>query len=342
MKILYISCLITEKERYDGERIKNTLIFDSLRKISELDVIDLSNYKLFNTFKIFWYGLFKKKKYDYVIISKDPHGANIIQRILNITKVNVSKIIYFEIGPFLYDRINNGSIKKETFINNKLIVVETNSMKKELEPLGFERIDVFPNFKPVYDIPFNEQIYPKDILRLVYLSRIEDKKGIYDLIDCLKELNKDKTRFILDVYGRPQEKADEEKINQLDKELDFVNYKGKINLDNEEAYKELSNYDLHVFPTKYAEGFPGTIIDFFISGVPTLASSFVRANDILTNKESIIYKQFDSKDLKDKLEYIYNNQSILIDLRKNSYSRRNEFSTQAFDKYLKNLLRSNN
>ena len=333
-----ITCLNTAKEKFDGERIKCTLIYDSLKKFTDLDVINLSVHKVLNSLKIFFKALFKKRKYEYVIISKDAHGANIIQKLLKLGGYPSSRIIYFEIGPFLYDRILNGSIKKETFINDKLIVVETQSMKEELQSLGFERISVFPNFKPICNIPFNEQKYPKDVLNLVFLSRIEEPKGIYDLIDCLTLLNKDKVNFTLDVFGRPQNIEEEKKIEELSNKYNFVNFLGMLEVGSEDSYKRLSQYDLHVFPTKYREGFPGSIIDFFIAGVPTLSSSFARAHEILTDKDSIVYKQGDSNDLLEKLNFVYKNQSILTELRKNSFSRRKQYSVENFEEYLKGLI----
>ena len=337
-KVLMITCLNTSKEKFDGERIKCTLIYNSLKKFTDLDVINLSVYKVINTIKIFFKALFLEKKYEYVVISKDAHGANIIQKILRLGRYPSSRIVYFEIGPFLYDRILNGSIKKETFINDKLIVVETNSMKEELKEVGFERIGVFPNFKPICRVPFNEQKYPKEVLKLVYLSRIEEPKGIYDLINCLSVLNKDKTMFILDVYGRPQNAEEEKKIKDLSNKYKFVRFLGMLEVGSEGSYKQLSQYDLHVFPTKYREGFPGSIIDFFIAGVPTLSSSFARAHEILTENDSIVFKQGDNNALQEKLVFIYNNQNKLNELRKNSFSRREQYSVESFEKYLKRLI----
>lgn len=337
-RILFISCLNTSKEKFDGERIKCTLIYDSLKKFADLSVINLSVHKITSTLAIFLKSFFGKRKYDYIVISKDAHGANIIQKILKLSGYPLDRVIYFEIGPFLYDRILNGSIKKETFLKDRLIVVETPSMKEELKSLGFERISVFPNFKPIPKIPFIEMKYPKETLDLVFLSRIEEPKGIYDLIDCLIELNKNKVRFNLDAYGRPQSDGEEKRIKELEQKYSFVQYFGMMEVGSFESYRTLSRYDLHVFPTKYREGFPGTIIDFFIAGVPTLSSKFARAHEILSEKDSIIYKQGDNEDLKAKLLEIYNNQSRLIDLRKNSYSLREKYSVESFEEYLKNLI----
>lgn len=337
MKILYLTCLTSTTEKYDGERIKNTLIFEALKKNADVDVIDFTQNKFLNLIKTFFYSLFKKKKYDYFVISKDPHGANIIQIILNRTKVPSSKVLYFEIGPFLYDRILNGTIKKNTFLFDKYIIVETKSMKSELESLGFQNILVFPNFKPIFEIEPSNKIYPKSILNLVYFSRIEDQKGVYDLIDCIKEINKDSLKMTLDIFGRPQNKKDEKNIKKESSKYNYINYKGKIEINGAESYYILSKYDLHVFPTKYSEGFPGTLIDFFIAGVPTLASNFARANDILSNVDSVIFEQNNKKDLLNKLEYIYNNQNMLLKLAKKTSDKKYDYSTEAFETFLHNL-----
>jgi len=337
-RILFISCLNTSKEKFDGERIKCTLIYDSLKKFTNLSVINLSVNKIINTLAIFFKSFFGKRKYDYIVISKDAHGANIIQKILKLSRYPLDRVIYFEIGPFLYDRILNGSIKKETFLKDRLIVVETPSMREELQSLGFERISIFPNFKPIPKIPFIEMHYPKETLDLVFLSRIEEPKGIYDLIDCLVELNKEKVRFNLDVYGRPQSDTEEKRIIELEQKYSFVQYFGMMEVGSFESYRTLSRYDLHVFPTKYREGFPGSLIDFFIAGVPTLSASFARAHEILTENDSVIYQQGNKEDLKAKLMKIYNNQNELSDLRKNSYSLREKYSVESFEEYLKVLI----
>ena len=337
-RIIYISGLNKKRRKYDGERIKNTLIFKSLIKKYDVTLINLSSFKLLRTIKIFICALFKKRKYDFAIISKDPHGANIIHKVLKLAKFPSDKIIYFEIGPFLFDRINNGSIKLETFISDRLIVVETPSMKRELESLGFQNIDVFPNFKPVVNIDFVAKKYPIDTLNLVFLSRIEEPKGLYDLIDVLSIVNKQNIKYRLDVYGRIQSNGDKQRLENYLKKYQFVQYKGKMDVGSVESYRILSKYDLHAFPTKYTEGFPGSIIDFFIAGVPTLTSSFARAHEILSTDDSIIFEQFNNNDLLNKLEFIYNNQNILLSLRENSYKKRCMYSTESFEKYLDKII----
>lgn len=336
-KILFIGSLNTKKFKYDGERIKSTIMFNVLRKNFETSLVNLSTHKIVNTLRLFFIGLFYRNKYEKVVLSKDPHGANIIIKILRFTRFPLSKIYYFEIGPFLYDRIINGTIKKETFDDIK-IIVETKSMKPELESVGVKVYDIFPNFKHIIDVPFLEQKYPKKILKLIYFSRIDEMKGVYDLMEVVNELNKDNTIFDLDIFGIESYNYDESRFKQLLASGKGIEYKGKIDLSSEKEYSLLSTYDLHVFPTKYPEGFPGTIIDFFIAGVPTLSSTFKRAYDILTDSDSFFFEKSSKDNLTKKLMFIYNNQTILYEKRLSSFKRREEFSVGKFEHYIKKLL----
>lgn len=336
-KLLFIASLVTKKEKYDGERIKSSLMFSSLKNNYDVEVINLSNKKLFGTFRILITGLFKKKKYDKVVVSKDPHGANIIFKILRLARFPLDKIIYFEIGPFLYDRILNGSINKETFKDIK-IIVETQSMKTELESIGVGVFGVFPNFKMIYDVSFVEQSYPKDVLNIVFFSRIDEMKGIYDLMECVSDINKSKPIFHLDIYGKYSINFDERYFNSLLQNNKEINYIGKISLDSSDGYIPLTKYDLHVFPTKYSEGFPGTLIDFFIAGVPTLSSTFARSRDILTDEDSFFFEVGNKDDLKDKLMFIYNNQNLLAHKRIETYKKKNNYSIKKFEEYCRTII----
>ena len=337
-KILYITCLNKKRRKYDGERIKNTFIYKSLIKKYDLSLINLSRFKLFKTIMIFLCGLFKKNKYDYIFVSKDPHGANIIHRILKMAKFPFEKIIYFEIGPFLYDRIKNGTINIDNFIYDKMIVVETLSLKNELESLGFRNVVVFPNFKPVVNIDFVAKHYPVKTLNLVFLSRIEEKKGIYDLINVLATINSESIKYVLYIYGRIQSNKDKRLLKEYLRKYNFIRYKGKMDVGSKASYEKLAQYDLHVFPTKYTEGFPGSIIDFFIAGVPTISSSFARAHEILSDEDSIIFEQSKNNSLLDALDFIYMNQNLLLSIRKNSYKKRFEFSSESFEKFLETII----
>lgn len=336
-RILYIASINTNKEKFDGERIKSTLIYSSLKKYYVVESVNLSNHKVLNTIKLIFKLFFKRKKYSNIYISKDPRGANILLKILKLFNCPFEKIIYFEIGPFLYEMIQNHQIKCGFFEKTKYVVVETNSLKDELVSIGFENVLIFPNFKPLVNVDITYSSYPKNVLDLVYFSRIEEKKGIYDLIDVLKQINKrGHCLFNLDIYGRFQSPSEKKKLLEICD--DAIKYCGALDMGSIDSYYKISKYDLHVFPTKYGEGFPGTLLDFFMAGVPTLSSTFARSSDILTDRDSILFKQGDNKDLHDKLIFIYENQNILIGLKNETLNKKNEFSVERFEMFLNDYL----
>lgn len=338
-RILFIASLNTKENRFDGERIKSTFIYESMQKqYNQIDLINLSKNKYLQTLKLIFVSLFKKKKYDRIYVSKDPRGGTIIEKILHMCGVKGEKIYYFEIGPLLYDLVLSGKIKKKWFDDNKIIVVETLSMKNDLEKLGFNNVRVFPNFKPKPNVALNDKKYPKSILKLIYFSRIEEKKGIYDLITAVKKINSVKPCFSLDIYGMFNFPEDEEKVTDICLKDEFISYKGKMDLSVPGSYEILEDYDLHVFPTHYGEGFPGSLIDFFFVGVPTVSANFARCPDILSDEDSFIYKQGDIDDLIKTLNFVYENQNEILEKRKKTHDKSNMYTIEAFDTFMEELV----
>ena len=337
-KILFIGSLNTKRNHFDGERIKTTLTFNVLKNYFCIKKINLSHFKIFNVFRFIKYVLFFRKQFRYIVISKDRGGAKLLHKILCFLKFDMNKVIYFQIGPFLYDIVKDSVDTKRLFLKDRIITVETESLKNQLCDIGFTNIYLLPNFKLIPLIECSEHDYPKKTLRLVYLSRVEKMKGIYQLINVLIEINKDKVLYSLDIFGMFMSKLDKKIILRFSEQYSWINYMGTISLDSPEKYLKLQKYDLHVFPTLYGEGFPGTIIDFFIAGVPTLSSNFARCSEILSSNESFIFKQGDSDDFRKQLIHIYNNQTILNNFRINSFKKRNEYGVEIAREFVEKVI----
>ena len=337
-KILFVGSLNTKKDHHDGERIKTTLTHNVLKNYFLVETINLSGNKFLGVVKFVSLIIFKKSQFDFVVISKDRGGAKILHRALCMLHFNMEKVIYFQIGPFLFDLVKDNNKVKQLFINDKIVTVETESLKNQLVSVGFSNIKVLPNFKPTYDLAFKKMVYPKSVLKLVYLSRIEEKKGIYQLIDTLIDLNTKKELFTLDIYGMFMDTHDKNKINNYCQHYKWLHYCGKLALEKQEDYMNLQNYDFHVFPTLYGEGFPGSIIDFFIAGVPTLSSTFARSNEILSSREAIFFEQGNCESLKNKLQWIFNNQGMIDSLRLNSFKRKDEFTPMLLSSFIEKEL----
>ncbi|PAK44843.1 glycosyltransferase family 4 protein, partial [Peribacillus simplex] len=155
-------------------------------------------------------------------------------------------------------------------------------------------------------------------LKLVYFSRVLEEKGIELAIDAVNQINNNSKRVELDIIG-PIQKEYKNKFNEILKnnKQKEINYKGV--LQPNEIHENLSNYDVMVFPTYYAsEGFPGVVIDAFISGLPVLASDWKYNQEFVTdNFTGSIFKTKDIDDLISKINYFILNPDVILKMREN-------------------------
>ncbi len=154
-------------------------------------------------------------------------------------------------------------------------------------------------------------------LKLVFLSRVMREKGIFDILEAVKELNASGISLQLDIYGQ-KVLADKDLLlfnGYLD---DNIHYLGQIDFSN--VVDTLSKYDLFVFPTKFiGEGTPGVVAESLIAGTPVLSSCFPQANILLKDgKDSILFKINNYDDLLNKLRMIVTNRELLSTLTYNA------------------------
>ena len=194
-------------------------------------------------------------------------------------------------------------LKKMNFI-----YVETESIKKELIKKGINNSVYMPNFKNISVIEASDlpgrysEPYP-----LCCFSRVKREKGILDAVNAVKDVNvlAGRTVFTLDIYGSIEEdfKADFEKA--VSENNSFIKYKGVA--EYSKTTDILKNYFALLFPTYYSgEGFPGTIIDAFSSGIPVIATDWLYNSEIVSDgRTGIVYKTNENdrrKKLADVLE----------------------------------------
>lgn len=198
------------------------------------------------------------------------------------------------------------------------IYVETNSMKEALNALGVHNVKVMPNFKRL-DILKTDELSTTipPVLKVCTFSRVMKEKGIEDAIEAVIECNRQlgKTRYTLDIYGmieRGQEEWFRDLMRQQPKE---ICYKGIVNA--RESTAILKEYFAMLFPTLFpTEGFPGTVIDAFSAGLPTIASNCTSITEILREGETgFIYPMHSVSALTDILLQIANRPETITPMR---------------------------
>jgi glycosyltransferase involved in cell wall biosynthesis len=177
-------------------------------------------------------------------------------------------------------------------------------MLEDLNKLGVNNVICVPNFKPII---FSPQIEPKkdDIYKFVFLSRIHPDKGIKEIIEAYEILYRNgyKDRFTIDFYGLLPNDFKEDFFTMISNK-ENISYNGFINLRDENGYKQLSTYDVMLFPTYWGgEGFPGVVIDAYIAGLPIIATDWnLNKYVIEDNKTGIIIPVHNSDALAESMK----------------------------------------
>ena len=287
-------------------------------------------------------SLIKKeiKTNDVILTMGGPKGCRPLIKLVNrINKKYRRRVGFCPLGIGTLDKLlkNKNSKQVESFLKcENFLGIKDNKMREELNKLDFimpQNEIIYDAYKEFYKLNnltlvnnFRDLEQPElkikenkgNVVPLVYVSRVTENKGIFDLLEAVQKLNKDEQKFSLDIYGAKQLDKNESEIfeSYLDENIKYCGA-----MSNKEINSLYNNYSMLIFPTKYyGEGTPGTIIEALISGLPVLISNYSQASLLIKDNVSGLIYGFNSVDsLINKLEYIYKNQNLLAKLAENAY-----------------------
>ncbi len=326
---------------YDGQTVKTKILKGVLEtKIGKNEVQILNTFEWYkNPIKLLYNSFKLVLNCKNILLLPAQKGVKIFIPLFLFFNIFFNrKINYIAIGAWL-----NVFIRKNWWLKPFLkkidnIFVETLNLSNELQKSSFENIKILYNFK-------NLNILDKSDLngdykrpyRLCTFSRVLKEKGITDAINVIARINKNfqEKIFILDIYGKIDNAYKNEFNELLNKNKEFVKYKGIVNQD--ESVNIISSYFLLLFPTRYlTEGIPGTIIDSYSAGVPVLTAEWNSSREIVRDGETgIIFKFLDLYDFEKKLLYISENPKSIIEMKENCLKEAQKYTP---DKAIQNLL----
>lgn len=222
------------------------------------------------------------RKNDVVIMLPAVNGVRVFAPLLFFLRKKRTKLFYSVIGGWLSTELEDKPLLSSVLKKFNGIWVETSSMKKDLEKIGFKNIATVKNFKHLNVLDENDLTetitYP---IRLCTFSRVLEKKGIGDAITAVKSVNtyNSKKLLALDIYG-PIDEGYADTFADLQSQFpDYIRYMGEKK--PSESVEILRNYNALLFPTKFfTEGIPGTLIDAYSAGIPVITSLWMNSSDI--------------------------------------------------------------
>tara|TARA_B110000003_G_scaffold276335_1_gene322277 strand:- start:1033 stop:2094 length:1062 start_codon:yes stop_codon:yes gene_type:complete len=220
--------------------------------------------------------------------------------------------------------------------SNKAIVLYSeigNSLKK----LNYKK-EIFQLSTMVGDLAINQLVKEKrkDTFDLIFLSRIEVYKGIYELLKAYEILKGKHTHMRLIIAGNGSEKntlINYVKENNI-RDVIFSGY-----LKGQRKYELLSSGHLYVFPS-YSEGMPNAVLEAMALGMPIITTPVGGLNDFFVEDDmGSFIKIKDVNSIVEKIESLYFNNNLRISIsQKNRVYAEKHFTGQVVSKKLNRII----
>lgn len=316
MKVLIIGNFGYTNELFGGQTIKTRHIYELYkeklgeRNVLYFDVDALSKNKLL----IFSLLSDLGKVTEIVVVPGKRVLKTIFPFIAKLNRVFEKKIWIFAVGGWLDEYIGENIKVLKHLKRVDAIFVESRTLKSSLkQKFHLKNVVAFPNFR-MHDFS-HVSINSPDVFRLVFMARVDVDKGILTLFRLMKYVQENPDKFskkiTLDIYGPIDNQFEPQFIAGL-RELKNIHYKGVVELDM--VFETLNQYDVTLLPTFYeGEGFPGTIIDSYIAGIPVIVSNWKNLPEFVDHgKSGFVYDLEDFDKLVDYVRFLANNDHELV------------------------------
>lgn len=332
------------KNLLNGQTIKTKVVASELeRQLGKNKIMKIDTHGgLKNLPKMVFWMVRAFAQCDNIVILPAHNGIKIFVPICTLlNKIYRRKLHYVVIGGWISSYLDNKKFLKEMLKHFDGIYVETSTMKKSLNRLGFNNIYIVPNFKDIKIIEKSE--FPREYdkpYKLCTFSRVMKQKGIEDAVYAIEKINNSLgyEAYTLDIYGQI-EFSEEEWFARLKNEFSpAVTYKGEVPFD--ESVNVLKNYFMLLFPTRfYTEGIPGTILDAYIAGIPVVAARWESFEDLIDEgKTGFGYDFNDIYGIERILKEVLIDASKVLCMKENCILKAKQFSSQEALKVLINKL----
>lgn len=197
-----------------------------------------------------------------------------------------SRNYIFKIYRILRQLVQNKKVK----INEKITDVISISNKSEqiLKQTLNKNIKIHRVYNPIDFKSDIEDIEPSNNNYYLYVGRISKEKGVDVFCEAIEQLD---LKGI--VVGDGKEKNELEKQY---KKIDFVGWKN-----SEEVQEYIKNAKALIFPSRWYEVAPLTVLEAQALGIPTIVSDVSVAKEFIKNPEAFTFKCDDIEDLKEKI-----------------------------------------
>ncbi len=204
----------------------------------------------------------------------------------------------------------------------------SNAAAEHINTLTDRQIKIIPNFINLSEYKVFSRLNKKDNIKILFIGRLETRKGVKYLIDAFYQLNKKYDNLELIIGGDgPKRKILEEQVSELN--LGNVTFLGKVS--NNKKTELLKSADLFCSPAIFGESFGIVLLEAMASSLPIVCGDNPGYKELM--KDIGVLSVVDVKNISDfanRLELLLFNKSLIKIFR--------EWETEYVKKFDQNLV----
>ena len=329
----------------DGQTVKTKILYSELLRTNEFNILKIDTYyKKKNPLKLILTTLWALLTTKRVVLLVSGNGMKFYFPLLYLFSKVYGTTVYHDVIGGNLDKYVQQFPKYKKYLNSFLVNwVETQGMKEKLVTLGVVNSTVVPNFKRLRILDEEETVNfaCENIYRFCIFSRVMEEKGVKIAVDAINKLNAEQSNKIccLDIYGSVDKDYKRKFDLLLNDNFEYVRYCGCVPFD--ECVSVLKKYYCLLFPTFWkGEGFPGTIVDAFSSGLPVIASRWGFNEEFIVPKENgLLFPVHNQDVLEECIRWSISHEKEMLSMRKNCIKSAKKYSPDKFVQYIINALK---
>jgi glycosyltransferase involved in cell wall biosynthesis len=322
-----------------GQTVKTRNIFNLLKMHEE----EIGNVVYFDTqvfqrnwlqgFNMIWKIVISKKL---IYLPAQNNFNYLFPLIYLVTKVVRISIVHVVVGSWLDYWLSNKPLHRY-LLKNILISLPQTSQTCEIlkNRYGITNVCQLNNFRINSFIFRSKKNGGK--FRVVFMARIDMQKGISHVFDLVEKFNINNVDISVDFYGQINSNIKDYFLRQVSL-LRNVFYKGF--LEPSEIYDTLKEYDVLVLPTSFPdEGFPGSILDAYIAGIPVIVTNWKNLSEFVEQgRTGFLVDLNNMSEMYDYCVKLYENPNLLSEMKENSHVKSREYSSDMAWKIIKDYI----
>lgn len=340
-KILFIGNFGYRLNDINGQTIKTRTVYklfkSSLSSDTKLSFFDTAEI-YFN--KFIFFNLMRKvySCNNVVYISGLKSFSYFFPFLFLFSKIFSFNIIHIPVGGRHNEFLKNKKLHR--WLLSKILLNAPQTKKEvyfQVNNFKFVNTIYFPNFRIHNFIP-SVKLNASRYFKICFFARVTPLKGIDVIFRLSDKLLRDSIDNItIDLFG-PIEKGYEEDFNIELKKNTLISYKGIIQ--PEDIYTKISDYDVLLLPTRYpGEGFPGSILDAYISGLPVITSNWRHIPEFVKHgKTGFIFDLDNEDDLYNYVKLLKSHPKKLHQMKLNALEESKDYSSTFAWSIIKNYL----